>query len=282
MDFDPIGDAKRKLEEARKKLMQTTGQNIDVVGAIKKGVGVGSGPINPNAPSPSPMPPPPPSSGASFPVSKGPVIPEAGAMPSGSKFTADQLRAIREGDIKAGVETSKLYIPEGSLGRFNATETPEAYAAQQAQKSLFTKGLGAPVFQAQREAAMRGLNRNTQAQGQQLQQAQARGGIGGALGASQLANQQRSQGIDRNAAEQDLLLKDAAFKTAALGDWSQSAGKTDFFNIGQANKEKMGQLGTGLASAQMGLAERTGLNQADLGKSMAQALAQQGGSGGKK
>lgn len=195
---------------------------------------------------------------------------------------ANQMRQARRSDIEQGILTGQRYLPSGSLGRVDQASTPEMIAAQNAAKSLYTDGFGAPAFQAARESRLRGLNRDTQSQQQSLKQTQARGGIGGALGASQLANLQRSQGQNRAQAEQDLLLQNVAQKTGALKDWQQMASKGEMYNLGQAAKEKLGQLGTGLAEGQMGVSERGGLTQTDIGKALSDAMAASSKSGGSK
>lgn len=213
-----------------------------------------------------------------------PQDPNAGGGPVGGgmpgQMTADQMRAARQADIEAGIETGKKYLPTGSLGRVSAATTPEMAAAQEAAKSIFTQGFGAPAFQAAREARLRGVNRDVQSQRQALAQAQARGGIGGALGASQAVNLARNQGQQRAQAEQDLLLQEVAQKRAALGDWQKMASQGEMFNLGQQAKETLAALGTGMAEGQMGVSERGGITQGQIGQAMANAMASQGG--GKK
>lgn len=207
--------------------------------------------------------------------------PPAAPAPTPGMTSADEARRLRHADIRAGVGLGRELLPEGTLGRVNEQQTPEMIAARNATRSIFESGFGAPVFQAAREARLRGLNRGDQGQQRMLRQAQARGGIGGALGASQLANLQRQQGQARTQAEQDLLLQEAAIKQGALGDWANLAQQGETYNLKQGDREKILPILTGLAEGQSGLAERTGLTQSELGRILSQTMASQGG-GGKK
>jgi hypothetical protein len=227
--------------------------------------------------------------------SKGPRFTvEEGTRQVIDKGMEEQLREQKFGSATRQIEMEQgrargREIFENKLGRVDEPRSSAMAAILGQREQRMEEGFGADAFQAAREQRLRGLGSQEQMQQRALAAAQARGGIRGGAAQGQLAELMGQQMRGRQSAEQQLLLADAALKNNMLDKYASQLQGVEAdelarqkFNIGQVGREKFGELSTGITEASLGTAERTGVRQADAAKAMQIAMANAGGSGGKK
>lgn len=199
-------------------------------------------------------------------------------------LTPEQQRQFREQDMKRGLERGAEFFGEGKLGRVDDTRSADIASVVDQRREISQQGFGAQAFQGAREARLRGLNRSDQQAQRQLGATMARSGIAGPLAGAQAVELMKAQQAQRAEAEQQLFLNEVAQKQAALGSFESSVGSAQAselqrkqFNLEQRQREILGQVGLGLTEAQLGSAERSGSQSADMarGSSIAQ-IAQAG------
>lgn len=166
----------------------------------------------------------------------------------------EQSRPERSGDISSVLERRKA-----QLQGFQAPEV-SALRAEKAQQAAI-----------QNKAAQKNLAA-----------AQAKQGVRGGLAAAQQRQQLREQEGARAAAERDLFLANIAQQQNALNSYEQSIRGAEGEEINRFGKRQLGQLGTELGYAQLGAAERAGIQAQLLGEAQAKAATQNASGGGKK
>lgn len=194
-------------------------------------------------------------------------IAQAQAQAEATKFSTPSL-ALKE-DIKSGIEiaTEQGFKDLGRLG-----ESADIQAALDVRRKQLS-GLTGAEQQAQRDVALRNINRATEGSRRQLAATQARLGVRGAIAASQ-QQQAADVGAQRKADfERDLFLRQRAAEGQAAGELLRAASGVETFDIAQEAKEKKTLLQTGLGVAGIASAERSGQRQAE-------ATAASGGGGG--
>lgn len=210
--------------------------------------------------------------------------------PASQKMLREQKfgSAARQLDMMKGREQGQEIFKD-QLGRVQQGRSADMAAILGQRKQQAEQGLGAEAFQAAREQRLRSLGSNELRQQRNLAALQGRSGIRGGAAAGQLAELMGSQMRDRQSAEQQLLLADAALKQGMLDKYAnqlqgveQEELGREKFNIGQKQKELFGELSTGLNEQAMGVAERTGVRQGEAAQAMAAAMAAASGGGGKK
>lgn len=165
-----------------------------------------------------------------------------------------------KGDIQAGREFGREVIQPGSLGR----ESAQVMGAHE----RLAKGLTAPEMQAQRDVALQGIGQQTAQSRRALAAIQARQGVRGATAAAQQMGIEQSAQKQRQEFERNLLLGQRQAEIQGLGLLQES----QRFDLGQAAREKFGEIQAGLGFAQLGVAERAGIRGA---QSASQAAAAQ-------
>lgn len=190
------------------------------------------------------------------------------------KLSVEGQRIARMRDIGTGREFARSVIPQGSLGRLgNITAVQQSMDTLRLQQGGFT----APEMQAQRDILGQGIARQTQMTGRQLAAAQARAGVRGATAAAQ-QGEVLSRGIQAGAnMERDLMLRSRAEETRAAQAQLEAAERINRFDLSQAARERMAELGTGLGFAQIGSAERAGVTAGNAAVAAAQAQKPSGG-----
>ena len=202
--------------------------------------------------------------------------------------TSEQSRLQRELDLLRGEQRGEQFFGTGALGRVDEGRGSEISDILAQRKQMSQEGLGADVFQAEREARLAGLARGEQAQNRQLQSSQAAGGVTGGMAQAQMLRQQEGQQQSRQSAERQLMLDSAGQKTAALGDLergTQFAREEELgrekFNLQQNKAELQGRLTSMYGEAALGVSERSAAGASAAAKEYARASAAAGG-GGKK
>lgn len=185
-------------------------------------------------------------------------------------------------DVEAGKESvlGQEFAP-GSLERLDTARSQDVSDII-AKRRAGLEGLSAEENQALRERGSQGITRGTQTALRQLRGRQAASGVRGGTATAQQAailsaGQQAKAGVER-----DLFLQNINQKRQALGDFEKSVAGAEqseearrLFNIEQQQREKFGRVSAGLGIAQLGVAERAGIQ-------AAQAARSAGRGGGKK
>lgn len=190
-------------------------------------------------------------------------------------------RGAREEDISRGQERGREMFRD-QLGRVEGGPSERQQDILSRRQTM----LDQPTNRAGRDMATRNLNRAQLAQERRLAGAQARMGVGGGVGQTQLSDLLGRQGQQRADLESNLLMQEEARRRGDIGAYEQSVREADAvqraaeqFNISQTQKERFGELASGLAEAQIGSADRGAIRQSDAARAF--AAANQGG-GGKK
>jgi len=201
---------------------------------------------------------------------------------------AQQSRLQREMDMLRGEQRGERLFGEGSMGRIEEGLSPDIQNVLAQRRQIAQQGLGADVFQAEREARRAALGRQEQAQARALRGSQAAGGVTGGLAQAQMMRQQEQQQAGRQVAERQMLLDTAQQRLSGIGglERSATAAQGDIlarkkFNLEQRRRELQGRLTTMMGEAGLGVAERSSATAAQAAKEYSKAAASQGG-GGKK
>jgi len=202
----------------------------------------------------------------------------AAAAPTGApaedpRITA--MRAAREADWQTGLKRGQELFPAESLGRLGTNSDIQRVMEARRQQA----GGISPQEQNLMRAQMMGqIGSANQGALRQLRGVQGASGIQGAAAGAQAADVLRSGQQAMLGAERDIQMQNLLQKRAGINELEQSATGLGKFDIGQANKEKMGGIYAGLGEQMLGVSERTGLQSADIAKQQAQVSS----GGGKK
>ena len=214
----------------------------------------------------------------------GPVGAAFGALSGGDKQAIAGLgnagniaagqKVLRETDFKEGLKFGKEQIGEGSLGRLGGD--PDIEAALQIRRQALG-GLTGAEQQAQRDVATQRIQAQTQGARRQLAASQARSGVRGATAGAQ-QSEILGQGIDATRQfEQNLFLQNRQAQQSAAGQLLGDVTDVRQFDLGQAAREKLAQLQTGLGFQQLGVTERAGVTAANASVAAANAQSPSGG-----
>jgi hypothetical protein len=133
----------------------------------------------------------------------------------------------------------------------------------QARREQGLQGLNSQEMQAARDQMALGMQGQQQGALRGLLAQQARSGLRGGMAGAQQAQLYRKMGQDRQAGEQKLLLDNYALKNQGLDKYQ------DFMM-----RQKFGSLAQGLGEAGLGVSDRTGYMQQQIGQQMAAAAGQ--------
>jgi hypothetical protein len=182
----------------------------------------------------------------------GQPAPNQASGPNGIQTPAEAA-ASRNADISAGQANWRTTV----------NDDPRIKDILNRRQDL-SQGLNAQELRAQREQTARNIGSQQQGAMRQLYSAQANKGIRGGMAGAQAARVQRQAMQDRQAAEQKNTLDNMAVRRQGLNDYAQ-----------MAQGLKFGEMQQGLGQAGLGVADRTGYQQALIGQSMAAAAGQQ-------
>jgi hypothetical protein len=168
-------------------------------------------------------------------------------------LTPVQQRALRQQDIDRGMARGQEIF-------FN---DPRINDIASRRKDL-ADGLNAKEMDAARGVMQTQMDNNDQRALRELLAGQGRAGVGGSRGAAQRAELKRKMNIDRANEERQYTLNQYEAKRQGLDDYQ---------NL-EMNR-RFGQLAQGMGEAQLGVAERTGYMQNEIGREMARAAGKQ-------
>jgi hypothetical protein len=204
------------------------------------------------------------------------------------QMLTDQNTASRTADLAAGAARGKQLFGDGTLGRVDSTragEVADIIKQRQAQTQGFTPE-EQNAFRDQNESA---INNNTQTNLRAMRGAQGANGVKGGLAVAQQAQAFRDNAAQKAGVERDLYLKNIDLKRSALDSLEKSTGSAradelsrQQFDIGQANKEKEGQLSTELGYGSLGSSDRAAILQRLAGEDQAAATKDAANNMGKK
>lgn len=220
---------------------------------------------------------------------KSPEQKKAEAKLAREKQLYADAKAGRDQDLAEGRARGQQLFGENTLGRLQAGRASEV-ADIIARRNKALSGPSAEEQNAQRAGYIQQLGSQQQAAARQLAISQARSGVRGGLASSQqakLLSDMQGQGAEQ---ERQLYLNQEQQKRDALSALEESIGRArseemgrEQFNIGQAGKEKFGQLSTELGFGSLGAGERASVMQRLLGEDQAEAAKEAASkSGGKK
>jgi hypothetical protein len=174
------------------------------------------------------------------------------------KLNEQQAKLL--GDFSTGLQASKEFLPDGSLGRIRESEESKGILKRFQDLS---QGLSAAEVQAEREMVNKGINRATATADRSLRASLAGRGVRGGIAGKQLADIQ-GQGIKQKAeTERDLFLKQFSARKEGLKDFANASFQSQTFDLQQAAKEKSIQLATATTFGQLGASERGAKLQAE-------------------
>ena len=196
----------------------------------------------------------------------------------------ERVRKARAEDLAAGRARGQELFGEGKLGRIADVRRPDIERVISERRAQLS-GLTPEEEQLMREGTARQLQRTTQGQLRQLRGLQAQAGLRGGTAAAQQAQVLRGGAEQRANLERDILRDQIAARRQALGAFEGTLGRereAAQFDIGQAGRERMGQLSTELGFGQLGAAERSSVLQQIAGEEAARVAERQAARGGKK
>lgn len=178
----------------------------------------------------------------------------------------------RSADWDVGYKRGQELFKEGSLGRLGENEDIKRVMEMRRQQ------VGG--FSPQEQAAMRAqlmsqIGSSNQAAMRQLRGVQGASGIQGAAAGAQAVDVLRGGQQAMLGAERDIQMQNLLAKRQGLNELEASAMGVGRFDIGQANKEKMGAIYGGISEQMLGAADRGAARAADAAN--AAAAAQSGG-----
>lgn len=175
------------------------------------------------------------------------------------KDLMDQATAARDADLAKGKTRGLELFGNESLGRLNLTD-----------RTAQAKGLSDEEMNAFRTKTLTNSNQQLSGNLRALQAAQALAGVRGGLASAQKAKILSDSQKANVGAENDLFIKNIDYKRSGLSALEDA----QKYNIGQANKEKFGQLGTELGYGSLGAGDRSAIAQQIVGEQQARATAE--------
>jgi hypothetical protein len=181
-------------------------------------------------------------------------------------------KAQREKDMAEGRARGEKEFGEGSLGRVDQERAAEVADLIEKRKARLS-GYTPEEMNAQRDQLNEGTNRDMATGLRALRSAQGAAGVRGGMAGAQAGRVVTEANNARSKTERDLYVNQIAERSRALDNLEKTVGaaRTDElerqkFNIGQANKEKYGRLGTEFGYASLGSAERSAVMQRVVGE----------------
>jgi hypothetical protein len=147
---------------------------------------------------------------------------------------------------------------ETGQGRWRQMMADPAMQEIVARRKDMVGGLNAQEMTAARDQMIRGMQGQNQNAMRALYSQQARSGIRGGMAGAQAARMQQKFGQERAQQEQKLMLDNYALKRQGQNDYQDLM-----------MRQKFGELNQGLGEAGLGVADRTGAQQAQLAQYMA-------------
>jgi hypothetical protein len=199
-------------------------------------------------------------------------------------------RAGRQTDMAEGRARGEEIFKEGNLGRVDAGRNEETHNIIEARRAQ-AKGFTGQQRQMMREEGLSNVMQQNAGQERNFRAQMAAQGMRGPAVAAALARMKAGATGQMAESERSLQLANIAQQNTGLNSLEQSTNAAQAgelgrqqFNIGQANKERFGQLGTEMGYASLGAGDRAAAVQRLIGGQMAQAsaAANSGGGGGKK
>lgn len=201
----------------------------------------------------------------------------------------DLLKNQRTRDLAEGRARGSQLFGDNSLGRLDEGTNVALKRIMNQRRAQAEQGFSPQEMNAMREQNLSSINQGNQGALRQLQIAQAQSGVRGPMAAAQRAKLLSEQSAQQGGLERDLFLKQIEQKRSGLSDYEQSLANAEQqklakqqFNIGQAQREKFGQLSSELGYGSLGAAERAGLLSAISGEKTAQKSLEAAQGGGKK
>lgn len=172
---------------------------------------------------------------------------------SAANLTPAQQQLLREQDISRGQARGEEIFQNDPVMKDLL-----------AKRQSMAQGVNAQEYQGMRDDMIKGQQGANAGYMRQLLSAQGQGGVGGARAVAQRGELVNQFANTRADAERKLLLDNIALKNQGTDSLQ------DFLM-----KQKYGTLAQGLGEAQLGVADRTGYLQGQIGQQMAAAAAQQ-------
>jgi hypothetical protein len=185
----------------------------------------------------------------------------------------EEIRRQREQDWSLGYGKGQELFKDKSLGRLG--DIPDIQKVMEARR-LQSAGMTPDEQNVARAKLMSQIGSANQGAVRQLRGIQGASGVQGAAAGAQAADVLKGGQQAMIGAERDLQMQNLLMKRQGLSDLETSALGLGKFDIGQANKERMGAIYTGLGEQMLGSTERAAIQNADIAREQ-QAAANDGG-----